>query len=805
MITDREILFPNVFVDRISVIKLSGKEYTLWQSTNNNPDAYSFFEEIVIEEDMFAGAITGYISIKDSSYITEQLNLSTFDSILFTIDGKKCGFRVMNIETPTDFASKQIHGPAGIASIITIRFTSDEFLYRNFDIQPLANFIGKISKVSNSSVGNQETSTATEGGGGGGGSTQVSLVEGVPSDLVEAQDEAAMKGFVSTLVQSMSGNGQRYVRGEPFVQLGGWSGKNCIADDTFNDIWLKPNPAFYPFSKLSNNSRMHQLMNYVCEYACLKQKPDRVDFFFWEDLDNWNFKSIFSLATENENFKGTYYPGENTLLENSIVSMEIINELNIPQLFDTGCLFSEYIRIVPNWGDVYRSNLDSGASLIKRQISYVYDTNIIRPIIARFPPANKITLDALKSKRNPPIPFNTNRLVDNNYGYYSSPYNTKNSPWWNFYNHMSDGYTGDRMKELELIQTEEDLLDTNKRFDFGEMSRLETEYWQSQFDFCELPGAVLRKIYKEIKWPLAQARRHYAKLKQAKNKWSTYKKNICCEREVPLNFFAILTNADKIHGATFSSSFARDSGGIYGYSWAEVEIWPKSYLNSTDIWHKAKKIIEFEDQNFPFVFVMPSGGLLGGATKEYELKSTDPLVRGIGADGRGITEIKAGKYFTPDTRAFNINELLNSVAPIAFEDGTAYKTLLMSPGITDVLGTLTTNRNNYTNYPTETVMMPVGKFRIISSTCPDFSKSGTELPVTSLGQNSGGFYYGGRIVQMHAIPKNILQSFYETSPFGATAEEIYKKPDLGITGLPYTFLFDVENAHDGLCNSDNCQ
>lgn len=129
----------------------------------------------------------------------------------------------------------------------------------------------------------------------------------------------------------------------------------------------------------------------------------------------------------------------------------------------------------------------------------------------------------------------------------------------------------------------------------------------------------------------------------------------------------------------------------------------------------------------------------------------------------------------------------------------------MSPGITDVLGTLTVNRSNYTNYPTETVMMPVGKFRIISSICPDFSKSGTELSVTSLGQNSGGFYYGGRIVQMHAVPKNILQSFYETSPYGATAEEIYKKPDLGITGLPYTFLFDVENAHDGLCNSDNCQ
>jgi len=771
MITDIEIDFPNVVVNNITIIKLSGATYQLWNSETDDPDGYSVFEEIVIEEDMFNGPITGYVTIRDSSYIIEQLNLSTFDSLLFTIDGKKYIFRILNIETPSDFASKEIHGPAGIAPIITLRFTSDEFLYRNFDVQPLANFIGKISKQTNTSAGNEETSSSNSGEEET--NAGVSIIEGVPSDLVEIADEQAMKGFVNTLIESMS-----Y-----------WSGKTLLkSDDTFNDIWLKPNPAFYPFSKLANNSRMHQLMNYICEYACLKQQPDRVDFFFWEDLNNWNFRSVFALATDPLNFMGTYVPQENSLQENTIISMEIVGELNIPQLLDTGCLFSEYIRVVPNWGDVYRHNLDSGASLIKRQISYVYDPQLTRPIIANFPPVNTQTLNPLKSKRNPPIPFNTNRLVDNNYGYYSSPYNTKNSPWWNFYNHMSDGFTGDRMKELEQIQTEDDLLD--KRFDFGEMSRLESDYWQAQFDFCELPGAILRKIYKEIKWPLAKARREYAKYKQNENALNTFRKSICCERDVPLNFFAILMDAEKIYGATDSDSYERDSGGIYAYEWVEVEMWPKESFNQTEIenilFDKSKKIIEFEDDNFPFLFAVPSYALMGKKSKEYSL--SDKVLQIL--KNKQLIGTTQAAYYTQDNRAYNLNEILNSVVPPDFEDGTQYQTLLMNPGITDLLGSADSEqRSNKTNYPTETIMMPVGKFRIISESCPDFAQSGSNIPASSAETNSGGFYFGGRVVQMNAIPIGILQAFRQ---FDSSQKK------------EYLFVFDVNNAHDGLCNSDNC-
>ena len=818
MIEKTEITFPNVLIKNVSIYR-NGKKIVLFDESEfqNSPDNFSSvsINDIVLDENMFGGPAGGSITLQDSVGMLEQLNPGIYDFIELNIVGYYNSettvfrFKILDYTVLDNLAKKQIHGPSGIKTVVTIRFTSDCMMYRDYDIQTgMSNFIGKISK------------NKTE-------EQQNSFQNPNYLNLVSQEEEDKMEGFVQTLFNLMLGTETESETNEDddtsagaFGSVSGSLYKKLEADETFNDIWVKSNPIMYPFSKLSNNAKPLELLNYICEYACLKENPNAVDFFVWEDLDKWNFKSITSLA-KNE-IKAVFDLDEYEHFSTSIITLNVINEARMTELVDKGCFFSEYIRVKPNWSNPYRHVVDTGTSLIKNNITFNYEEDIKQPVIGN----KKIATDKnLKNiKENKLLYYSNNRLTDNLFGYYSAPYNTSysNFYWWNYYNFYSDGFTGDRMQKLEQINNEEDILNiksttnesfdvvneegavvnkTRKREDIAQITRLEKEYWQSQFDFCELPGAILRIIYKDIKYPLIEARYNYAKLKNTKNMWSVYKKNICCEREVPFNFFAILTNADKIYGSTASESFSRDSGGIYAYSWAEVEVWPKSYLQSLDIWDKTKKIIEFEDQNFPFVFIMPSHAFVGGASKEFTLNSEDPLNESEG----GITGVVAGKYWTPDTRAFNINELLNSVAPIGFEDGTAYQTLIMNPGITDVLGNLTTNRSNFTNYPTETVMMPIGKFRIISNTCPDFSSSGTELPTTSVGQNSGGFYYAGRIVQMHAIPKDVIQSFYSVSPRGSTAEQLYKKPDLGITGLSHMFLFDVENAHDGLCNSDNCQ
>ena len=798
MITSDPVNFPNVKIISIQLAKYSGKSYEIFSQIGVEADSYISFDEIVIEENMFGGSVFGSINFYDSSQLIEQFNASSFDSIIFKIDIGIYKFRILDIQPSTDLATKEIHGPAGQAILTTIRFTSDEFLYRNFDVQPLANFIGKISKYDANSSGNAATSNIENAGKADGGSSATSVSNSTDESgslsLVQPEDEESMKGFVQVLVEAMSGvpnevktkaskNSSTPVEVSTVGQNNGWSKKPLVADETYNDIWIQPNPFFYPFSKIANSARYHQLINYICEYSCLKNTPTAVDFFFWEDLDKWNFRSVTSLASKKS--KGTYVPVEDTNQGNAIISMEVISELQIANLINNGALFSEYVRVVPDWGNPYRGFLDTGKSLKKTHITYNYTEDIKKPLIAAYPPIND---RVLKDIQNNPIPYNTNRLSDTNYGYYADAYNTKNTPWWNFYNYMTEGFTGERMAKLDNIVTEEDLL--NKTLDVGEQARLEQDYWQAQFDFSESPGSILRKVYKEIKWPLTKFRKEYAELKNLKNQWSVYKKNICCEREVPLNFFALLTSAEKIYGGTggtssdvgLSGGYDRDSGGIYSYNWVEIEFWPKDAGPLIDInaetkirkgitagWSSSKSVIEFEDPNFPFVFLAPSHALIGQKSELYS----------------GTT------FNTPDTRAYNLNEVLNSAAPSSFEDG--YQTLLMNPGITDLLGNTLADRTTLTNYPSKTSMMPVGKFRIISDHCPIFSNPGTGITATN---KDGTFYFGGRIVQMSAIPKEMLQAFTFTAP------------RQGITGQyfdsDYMFIFDSENAHDGVCSGDNC-
>ena len=76
---------------------------------------------------------------------------------------------------------------------------------------------------------------------------------------------------------------------------------------------------------------------------------------------------------------------------------------------------------------------------------------------------------------------------------------------------------------------------------------------------------------------------------------------------------------------------------------------------------------------------------------------------------------------------------------------------------------------------------------------------------------------------MSAIPKEILQGFDRFSPRvspTSPAKEPQSREDIedvgelryilsdgidvGLTASDYLFVFDVENAHDGLCNGDNC-
>ena len=192
------------------------------------------------------------------------------------------------------------------------------------------------------------------------------------------------------------------------------------------------------------------------------------------------------------------------------------------------------------------------------------------------------------------------------------------------------------------------------------------------------------------------------------------------------------------------------------------------------------EIIEFDERvgggAFPFVFVSSPSMLSGGFGR-------------LGGNTLGFTG--------SDNRAYNLNELLNSAIPVDFEDGDttvepdgSLKTIMMSPGVSNgLIPEETTNRKDITSYPKKYQMMPVGKYRVISKSCPDFSRSGLS---TNNGDNASSYYYGGRIVQMKTISSktlNIMQGYtFDRGPFKKQRSNL--------------FVFDVDNTHDGLCTGD---
>ena len=750
VITQTQIEIPNITLGEVSITS-SNQKYVLYPRENSLSQEYFIFDQITITEDMFAESIFGTLVFNDSSYIIDQLNLTSSDKISFTVDSNPTyEFNILDVIIDSNLASKNIHGPAGSVHQVIIRFSSNEFIYKNFNVSLLENFIGKISKNSGAAPPEQ-TSLDFDSG-------QLSAAEAQMTGLVQ-------KLFTDDMMTKDSG-------------------KNLEAHNTYNDVWVKAENFLFPFYKLGNNLRISHLMNYVCEYACSLNNKNAVNFFFWEDLQSWNFKCIDELLKESDNYKGTYNLGglagsDNSFL-NTVVEMRIISDISPSKLLNGGAIFGEYVRIMPDWGNIYRNFSDNATGLTKMQITYNYeeDSKNWGKISPHSFLSSKTNIEYKKQND-----YSFVRTSDYNYGFYSTAYNSEKKPWWNFYDFSINKYYGKNLgvENSEQIKTKEHLIDNipNSK----EVSRTENEYWQSQFDFSELPGAFLKKIYKEIKWPLTKNRWNYAEAKKTKTEWGVYKNVVCCDSFSSSNdqtdFYALIYAADKIYGGNSlgfegvcgATEFNIDPGGIYAYSWQQVEFWPKSEVK--DILESSFEIIEFEDADsfsFPFVFV----------SNKKSLKGNFDYTEG---------------YTGPDNRAYNLSEILNTSIPKSFENKNDknHTTITTNSGVSMPLHIEDTDRKSYSSYPKKYQMMPVGKFRVIDNNCPDFSQSGTEISEEQVGKNESGMYYGGRIVHMKVLSSSNLDMI---RGFTLPQELPLKKQ------RPYMFLFDVDNTHDGLCTGD---
>lgn len=601
-----QIEIPNITINEITLINTITKvSFAIFPRDNNEP---YIFDTLVLDEDMFSESVSGTLYFYDPAFIVEQLNFTSYDIIKIrlsspTLNGrsKEVQFKIVEIISQANAVSKKIMGPYGNVVPVAVRFASDQLIHRNFDTTLLKSFIGKISNDPNNS--NKSTT----------------LVDNL-SECDPKGDLQKNPGFIQYIFDEY---GKDKDKGDTTNAQ-----KSLVADNTYNDMWFKINPSHYPWSKIGAAPKIGQMMNYVCEYACYGENPNAVNFFFWEDLDQFNFRCIESLLKENNKTPiATYTPSLNDNDIDAFVDLQLIEETPIAKLVNNGAFSGEYIRVKPDWYNPYRLVVDTAASVKRAQIVYDYfsDKDAFEKI-STYPPVDP---------ENISVVYAPNRITDANYGYYQDAYNQKQTPWWNYWDPSYKHYEG------QQIGTEE-------------VERIENNYWQAQFDFSELPGTCLKTIYEKIKWPLSKARLNYANLKRAKTKWEFYRNTILGERKTPTSFYALLTGTSLL--------YLNEPGGIYSYSFTEVEFFPWYESETGTLWRN--------------------------------IYSCD-VVPGAGAYPFRVVTVPWGIKGT----AYNLNELLNSTLP---ESNTTF----IGPGI----GAEVKNAQAVPNsYPSTFSMQPVGR------------------------------------------------------------------------------------------------
>lgn len=610
-------ILPN---DQISIPNIEIQEITL---INNDPNTTSqfvaftvfprdanepiIFDSLILDEDMFAESVSGTLYFFDPAFIVEQLNFTSYDivQIKYTAQGatKTCRFKIVEIVSEANSVSKQILGPFGNTIPVAIKFTSDQLIYKNFDTMLLKSFIGRISS-------------------GSGSGSAAPYSSQVPN--LEKCGSIGGPGFVQYVFQEF-GFGSNQGEDAP---------KQLDADATFNDVWFKLNPSHYPWSKIGVPAKIGQMMNYVCEYACYARNPNAVNFFFWEDLDKFNFKCVESLLEKP--VKATYVPSLNENDINAIVDLQIITETPVAKLVNNGAFSGEYVRVKPDWINPYKFVVDTAESLKRTQVVYDYYTDTGFKKISSHPPIDV---------RDVSLVYSPNRISDSYYGYFQDAYGQSNRPWWNYWDASYKHFEGEKIGGIT-----------------SEVERIEGNYWQAQFDFCELPATCLKKIYEKIKWPLSKNRTYYAYLKRQDTKWKFYRQSILGERNQPTSFYAILLRADKIYD--------NGAGGIYSYYFEEIEFWNKRDRGRGFRNQRAVQNV-VADKDYPFSIVTVPWGIKG--------------------------------------RAYNLNEFLNTTLPANKEESTDLQTSLVSPGASSQVSKSEGTIDGI-------VMQPVGQFRVKSGT-----------------------------------------------------------------------------------------
>ena len=618
-------------------------------------------------------------------------------------------------------ASEALGGPSGRAdSGWLITFVSCENFYLNWaeiDVAKEEDYIGHIAK-SGSTIGRAIDAVKSI----------VPGLAGLGLDLLPDLGGGSFDGKPG-LVNQLA---EKYFN--PKATDYSFSSKKMEIENTHNSVWLKSHHIMYPWGKDVHHENLMSMVTDLTENAVTEDQRG-VNYLFYADLDGWHFKSIRKMLADEA---GSYVFG---LLGNDpreyfitdmdvdpekwnfgdprIIAMNVMSEFNHLKMWKDGAYSAYYELIKPNYDDPYFEYIDFVSSHQKSGANYWGEREIISYSYHDDPWGDSGDGGRCEEFKLLPDSIDTNgssvksrRMYDENglYGYFGSPYNSQNYS-------VTDKFGA--MHSAGKYGPANDIL------------------WRNMFDQSDLSGETLYKIQKKIKKPIRDsgAIEKFVQMKNLKERWKVYKESICCESEelgaANNEFFAIIDGSRKISGN-------EGRGGIYEYSWKEVEFWPNEHVLESD-----ENAEELTDENSPIKIVSVINGKHGTFNEEDSEEWTNP--------------------------AFNLNELMNK---------TEGDDVFVGPGINAA-------SEEFNNYPSGYQMMPVGGYFRATGDIED-----DPCFIRGEGEET---YHHGHIVVMKRMPYSFLNSIRpsalgdeeELEDFGDVPEDIY--------------YFNLPNAHDGLC------
>ena len=305
-------------------------------------------------------------------------------------------------------------------------------------------------------------------------------------------------------------------------------------EDTCNGMWLKYNNISNPSAKNLSQLRAIALLGEVTKNAVSVDKQS-FNFLLWSDVDSkWHFESVSSLIKkakeENEPHRVFSIPDIPT--QDKITEIVVQSSADNIQNLENKIFFSEYARIDPDYTNPYLDFTDTTSGTTSNIEKYEYFKSFPKiPHIYNNPLISELTFPkGAKTNKNPKKENIITNIPSTEFGYFDLNSNNTDTPvWWDYLGKINNRYNNIS--------------------------------WQTQYDITNMPFEMFHTIHTKIRVPLMKNRMEFARLKNIKRQWETYRCVVCC-MDQPIGSAADLSDfkkaAEDPTGFTFSVLFGKN-------------------------------------------------------------------------------------------------------------------------------------------------------------------------------------------------------------------------------------------------------